>query len=82
MRQGNVRPDPHRLGLAVEADGRLIGKSGAIERGLFALGPLCQGTIWEITAVPEIVRQADAAANAIRSLLESRHADRMDLQSA
>jgi uncharacterized NAD(P)/FAD-binding protein YdhS len=71
--QGLVRPDAHRLGLAVEPDAQLIGKRGGITPGLFALGPLCQGTIWEITAVPEIVRQADAAAKAIGSWIERRH---------
>jgi uncharacterized NAD(P)/FAD-binding protein YdhS len=27
--------------------------------------PFCQGSLWEITSVPEIVRQADDAARAI-----------------
>ena len=60
--QGLARPDDHRLGLLVRPDGHVVGKDSAATRGLFALGPLCQGTLWEITAVPEIVRQADAAA--------------------
>ena len=30
-----------------------------------ALGPLCLGWLWEITAVPEIVRPANAAADSI-----------------
>jgi uncharacterized NAD(P)/FAD-binding protein YdhS len=46
----------------VRPDGQVIAKDGVATRGLFALGPLCQGTLWEITSVPEIVRQADAAA--------------------
>jgi uncharacterized NAD(P)/FAD-binding protein YdhS len=60
--QGLARADEHRLGLLVRPDGQVVGKDGAAMRGLFALGPLCQGTLFEITAVPEIVRQADAAA--------------------
>ena len=39
--------------------------AGQPSPGLYAIGPLCQGTLWEITAVPEIVRQADRAAQAI-----------------
>jgi uncharacterized NAD(P)/FAD-binding protein YdhS len=39
-----------------------MGRDGVATAGLFALGPLCQGTLWEITSVPEIVRQADEAA--------------------
>ncbi|HEY8275790.1 MAG TPA: FAD/NAD(P)-binding protein [Methyloceanibacter sp.] len=61
--QGLAEADPHRLGLAVETDGRI--KGDARSRGLFALGPLGQGSLWEITAVPEIVHQADDAARII-----------------
>jgi uncharacterized NAD(P)/FAD-binding protein YdhS len=46
---------------------QVIGADDSPTPGLFALGPLCQGSLWEITAVPEIVKQADAAATAIAS---------------
>src|SRR5262245_36248975 len=67
--EGLARPDEHRLGLLVRPDGQVMGKDGVATTGLFALGPLCQGTLWENTSVPEIVRQADASAVAsVRSL--------------
>src|SRR6478752_2499435 len=66
--QGIARADAHRLGLAVEPNGQVLSKSGAPTRGLFALGPLGQGSLWEITAVPEIVRQCDAAAQSLAAL--------------
>jgi uncharacterized NAD(P)/FAD-binding protein YdhS len=65
---GAARFDAHRLGLAVEPNGQVLSKSGPPTRGLFALGPLCQGSLWEITAVPEIVRQCDAAAQSLATL--------------
>ena len=65
-----ARPDPHRLGLAVERSGQVIGASGA-SSSLFAIGPLCQGTLWEITAVPEIAAQADRAARTLAALREA-----------
>jgi uncharacterized NAD(P)/FAD-binding protein YdhS len=65
---GLARPDAHRLGLAVEPNGQVFGRGSEVTRGLFAIGPLCQGTLWEITAVPEIVRQADAAAVSLAAL--------------
>lgn len=71
VRRGLARPDAHRLGLAVERNGEILGKADAPTRGLFALGPLCQGSLWEITAVPEIVSQCDAAAQSIAALQES-----------
>ena len=67
---GLASPDPHHLGLAVEADGQVLGEGGRPSPGLFAIGPLGQGTLWEITSVPEIVRQADRAANAIAAAIE------------
>jgi uncharacterized NAD(P)/FAD-binding protein YdhS len=71
VNQGAARADAHRLGLAVEPNGQVLSKSWAPTRGLFALGPLCQGSLWEITAVPEIVRQCDAAAVSIAALEHS-----------
>jgi uncharacterized NAD(P)/FAD-binding protein YdhS len=69
--QGLARPDPHRLGLVVERNGQVNGAAGRATAGLFAIGPLCQGTLWEITAVPEIVAQADQAAQSLASLQET-----------
>jgi len=69
--QALARPDPHRLGLVVERNGQVLGARGEPTEGLFAIGPLCQGTLWEITAVPEIVVQADQAAQSLASLKEA-----------
>jgi uncharacterized NAD(P)/FAD-binding protein YdhS len=63
--QGFACYDPHGLGLIVRPNGRILGQNGRETPGLFALGPLCQGSLFEITAVPEIVRQTAAAAEAI-----------------
>lgn len=70
--RGLAQPDPHRLGLAVEPDGQILDEARQPSPGLYAVGPLCQGTLWEITAVPEIVRQADRAALAIAVAAEPR----------
>lgn len=67
IEQGLARPDPHNLGLAVAPDGQVLRGRDTPTPGLYALGPLCQGTLWEITAVPEIVRQTDLAASRIAS---------------
>jgi uncharacterized NAD(P)/FAD-binding protein YdhS len=63
--QGLAHSDAHGLGLVVEQNGAVKDPSGCPRPGLFALGPLGQGSLWEITAVPEIVAQADRAAAAI-----------------
>lgn len=59
---GRLTPDPLGLGIAVRADGAVTGADGEPARGLFALGPLGQGSLMEITAAPEIVAQARQAA--------------------
>jgi uncharacterized NAD(P)/FAD-binding protein YdhS len=40
----------------------VISRYGYASRNLYALGPLTRGTFWEITAVPEIRRQAASLA--------------------
>jgi uncharacterized NAD(P)/FAD-binding protein YdhS len=65
--QALVCPDAHKIGLKAMPNGQVIGADNSPTPGLFALGPLCQGSLWEITAVPEIVKQADAAATTIAS---------------
>ena len=70
LAQGLACSDAHRLGLVVERNGQVIGACGEVTNGLFAIGPLCQGTLWEINAVPEIVTQADQAAQSLACLYE------------
>jgi uncharacterized NAD(P)/FAD-binding protein YdhS len=65
LAQGLARADAHGLGLAVAPNGQVQDAAGCPRPSLFALGPLGQGSLWEITAVPEIVEQADQAARAV-----------------
>jgi uncharacterized NAD(P)/FAD-binding protein YdhS len=71
LNQGLARRDGHLLGVIVKPNGEVVGRGNAITQGLFALGPLSQGSLWEITAVPEIVQQVDAAAKRIAATWES-----------
>jgi len=74
LAHGLACSDPHRLGLSVERNGQLIGVRDEVTNGLFAIGPLCQGTLWEINAVPEIVTQANQAAQSLACLLRAKAA--------
>ncbi|MFM7047706.1 MAG: FAD/NAD(P)-binding protein [Actinomycetota bacterium] len=50
---------PHGMGIATDADsGQLIAADGRLVPGLYAIGTLRRGTLWESTAVPEIRTQA------------------------
>lgn len=59
---GRARTDHCRLGLDVDRDSRLLGRSGAPAEQLFAIGPITRGTFWESIAVPDIRTQAEGIA--------------------
>ncbi|MEU4623896.1 FAD/NAD(P)-binding protein [Actinoplanes sp. NPDC023801] len=58
LADGLVRTGPHRLGISTDDDGQA-------RPGLWVVGPLCRGRLWEATAVPEIRAQADRVAAAL-----------------
>lgn len=63
-----VRPDPLRLGLETDREARLLDRAGKVVPGLYAMGPIMRGTLWEITAVPDIRIQAQKLARAILTI--------------
>ena len=58
LESGLAKPGPLDLGLATDAEGRC-------SEGVYAIGALRRGELWETTAVPEIRVQADAIARTI-----------------
>lgn len=66
---GRARPDAHRLGVAVDRNGRLIDAEGRRQDWLLAVGPITRGEAWENIAVPDIRQQVWDLA---RYLLQSR----------
>lgn len=71
LRDGTARPDAMRLGLDVSPEGAVRGADGQEAPGLFAVGPVTKGAFWEMTAVPDLRRQAEQLA----SRLAARDAD-------
>lgn len=63
--KGFARTDPHRLGFTVRSDGRAMNVLGNAR--IFAIGPLCTGSLFEITAAPEIAGQACRLAASINA---------------
>jgi uncharacterized NAD(P)/FAD-binding protein YdhS len=70
LTSGLARPDPLRLGLDVDPQGRLIGVDGAMSGRLFALGPPTRGVFWECTAVPDIRQYAHRLAKTALDAVE------------
>lgn len=63
---GLVSADRHGLGLAVSDRFEVLDARGRGVRGLYCLGPLLRGKLWEITAIPEL--RAAAQQLAVRLL--------------
>ncbi|UQU66756.1 FAD/NAD(P)-binding protein [Couchioplanes caeruleus] len=62
LEAGLATPGPHHLGLAIDAQGRVVAADGRVHDRLWLIGPLRRGTQWETTAVPEIRAQARSLA--------------------
>jgi uncharacterized NAD(P)/FAD-binding protein YdhS len=75
-RKGFLRPDPLGLGADCNGKGALLKKRGEALEGLFAIGPLLLGNLFEATAVPDIRLQADALAQSVGAFLGSASASR------
>jgi uncharacterized NAD(P)/FAD-binding protein YdhS len=59
---GLARPGPLGLGLATDAEGRVLDAHGRASRPLWALGVVRRGELWESVAVPDIRVQAATLA--------------------
>lgn len=59
--RGLAKSGPAMLGVATDDDGALLNTAGR-SSGLYALGSLRRGDLWESTAMPEIRAQAQAVA--------------------
>jgi uncharacterized NAD(P)/FAD-binding protein YdhS len=72
--------DPLGHGLATTPDGAVLNANGQAVQGLYTIGPLRRGTLWETTAIREIRVQATVIAQVISRHLTalsdpSRHGD-------
>lgn len=69
VRRGAIRPDPLGLGVDVDRRFRAFAAGGRPTPGLFVVGPLTRGAIWEAGAVPDLRNQtAQVAAEVLASL--------------
>lgn len=57
---GTARLDEVKLGLAVDRASRVIGRTGEVQPGLAAFGPMTRGSFGEMTGAPDIARQIEA----------------------
>lgn len=69
LAEGVARPDRHRLGLDIDAEGRVVGADGRSWPRLFIAGPLGRGRLGEVMGVPEASDHAREIAGRIAPLL-------------
>lgn len=72
LKSGLAVADPLALGLAAEADGRLVNAEGQAQQNLYAIGSLLRGNLWECTAMPEIRAAADKLAAQLSTVSSER----------
>lgn len=62
---GRARLDPLRLGLDLDAQGRVLSADGTPDPALFVLGPPARAAFWETIAVPDIRKRIEDVAAAL-----------------
>jgi uncharacterized NAD(P)/FAD-binding protein YdhS len=62
---GRARLDPLRLGLDLDAKGRVLHADGAPDPALFVLGPPARAAFWETIAVPDIRKRIEDVVAAL-----------------
>ncbi|WP_421730565.1 FAD/NAD(P)-binding protein [Brevundimonas sp.] len=65
LASGRARLDPLRLGLDLDALGRVLNASGAADPTLFVLGPPARAAFWETIAVPDIKKRIEDVVGAL-----------------
>lgn len=65
LRDGLAVADPLQLGVLAQADGCLLDACGEPRPGLYAIGSLQRGNLWECTAMPEIRTAAHQLATCL-----------------
>jgi uncharacterized NAD(P)/FAD-binding protein YdhS len=66
--KGNARPGPHGIGIDTASDGDVVNAEGEALPGVFVVGSLRIGRLWESIAVPELRIQAEDAARRLLAL--------------
>ena len=67
QRRGLMRPGPHRMGAATSGVGAVLGADGQPVPGLWTLGVLRIGDLWETIAMPDLRGQARDVARAVQA---------------
>lgn len=67
--KGLATLDSHGLGIRTASSGAVINARGTEQRGLFAIGPVAKASLWECTALREILTMANKLPAAISAIV-------------
>lgn len=65
LASGRARLDPLRLGLELDASGRVLAADGTPDPTLFVLGPPARAAFWETIAVPDVRKRIEDVVAAL-----------------
>ena len=68
--QGRARLDAVKLGLDLDAEGRVLHADGAPDARLLVLGPPARAAFWETIAVPDIRKRIEAMVRTLGQPLD------------
>jgi uncharacterized NAD(P)/FAD-binding protein YdhS len=71
LASGIAMPDRHSMGFSTNSGAFLLNPRGETQAGLYAIGPLRKGSLWESTALREIRVQAQEVAEHIVTSLSA-----------
>jgi uncharacterized NAD(P)/FAD-binding protein YdhS len=62
---GIVKEDSMKMGFAIDENNACLNEKEVASKRLFAMGPICKGTLWETIAIPDLNSQSLAIAKTI-----------------
>ena len=65
LTKGVLQPGPHGIGVATDANGRVLDRAGSAMPDVYTLGSARIGQLWESIAIPELRVQAEQIARLI-----------------
>ncbi|NYZ62173.1 FAD/NAD(P)-binding protein [Luteimonas deserti] len=71
LARGLLRPGPHAIGIDTADTGQVLDACGAAVPGLWTLGALRIGSLWESIAMPEVRGQAERLATSLALALRT-----------
>ena len=78
--QGIIEKNPVGLGICATPEGNVINAGNTVMPGLYAIGNLMKGVLWECTAVPELRLSAELIAGYVADYVQCAESNSASLE--